>query len=482
LESSKHRWELHGKITHHKKVSFGDSPTNLRKGMTVLKKLQSLGIEVLVEAEDLENYGRDWTRFHKVATCGIAFPKSTDEVSAILKACGAQGLPVVPSGGRTGLAAGAVATQGELVVNLSRMNRILDWDPLSLTLHVEAGIVHEAVQEFLRPQGLHWPVDLASKGSCQIGGNLATNAGGLRVIRYGHARRWVQSLKVVLADGRLMELHGPVEKNNAGTSLRDLFIGSEGTLGIIVEARLRAASLPKNRLTLLTSVPSLPAALEILKELRKKQLPILAFEFFRENCLQRVLEKTQLRPPFRNSSAAAVLMDLELADVSEIPESLSTADTIVAETEEQARNLWAYRENITESLAQLGFVYKHDLALPLRKMPAFVEKVESEFSQRFPGAELYLFGHLGDGNLHLNVVWPKKDPDGKLLSLCEKQNEWIFSEVVALQGSISAEHGLGLLKRKYLSFAKSPTELEMLRKLRKVFDPQGLLNPGKGIE
>ncbi len=432
--------------------------------------------------DDLENWGRDWTRFHRVNAMGVVFPKNTEEVARVLSFSHSHNLKVVPSGGRTGLAAGAVATKGELILSLSKMNKILEWDPLSLSIHVEAGVIHQDLQEYLRPLGYQWPVDLASKGSCQIGGNLATNAGGLRVIRYGHARRWVQSIEVVLADGRILELNGPLEKNNAGLCLRDLVIGSEGTLAVITKARLKVAPLSEKRVSLLLPLSSTEEALEVLKQLRTNRISVLAFEYFQANCLARVLEQSSLVPPFCEEFKSLVLMDLEIKGVDEILSVLNLPDqSVLADSEEKIRKLWAYRESITEALSRIGFVYKQDIALPIGAIPEFLAMVEKDFPNRFPGAELYVFGHLGDGNLHLNVVFPGVQNTTERLALCESQNDWLYAELRKRKGSISAEHGLGLLKQAYLHFAKDESELELARAIRNVFDPKAILNPGKGI-
>ena len=437
---------------------------------------------MVFDPAELADLGRDWTRYYPVRALAAIFPKNIEDISKILKFCNEQEIEVVPSGGRTGLSAGAVATRGELILSLSKMNRILAWDSGAQCVDVEAGVIHEALQNFLEAKGFHWPIDLASKGSCEIGGNLATNAGGLRVIRYGHARRWVQSITVVTAAGDIMELNGPLEKNNAGICLRDLFIGSEGTLGVIARARLKVIPLVKNKVTILAPVKSIAEGLATLRSFREKHLSLLAFEFFKKDCLERVLQKTGLKAPFNRQHPAYVLMDIEVASLAELPEDLGlNDDSIAVDQVEGSRKLWAYRENITESLAHLGFVYKHDLAFPLANLESFLQNFEADFPTRFPGAELYVFGHLGDGNIHLNIVYPRKDLDGALLKHCADQNDWLFGEVKKQQGSISAEHGLGLIKQRYLKMFRSDSEIQILKAIKKAFDPKALLNPGKGV-
>lgn len=445
-------------------------------------KIEIPGIEIDTREESLQIWGRDWTRFHEVRACAVAFPRTVVEISQVLRFCQKAKIGVVPSGGRTGLASGAVATKGELVLSLAKMDKILGWSPMSQTLNVEAGAVHEKVQEYLRPMGFQWPIDLASKGSCQIGGNLATNAGGLRVLRYGHARRWVQSLKVVFSDGSVADLNGALEKNNTGPCLKDLIIGSEGTLGVIAEARLKVAPLAQNRMTLLAPMPELRDALSLLERCRTLHIPLLSFEIMAQNCIDRVVKHLGIEQPFAHPSLYYVLIDIEGLVAEDLPEALALPEsTLVGGSESQCQKLWRYRENITESLSQLGFVYKHDLAFPIETLKDFLTTIHGGFPAKFPGAELYVFGHLGDGNLHLNIVYPGHSDRDKRLKHCTQMNDWIFSELQKAGGSIAAEHGLGLLKGTYAHYSKSQVEIDFLRQIKKVLDPHNILNPGKGL-
>jgi len=443
---------------------------------------KSRGLRFLTNTNDLDHWGRDWTHYFPVNALGVIFPKTVADVSEILKHCHTHRICVVPSGGRTGLVGGAYATQGELILSLSQMNRILDWDPLGLTVKVEAGVIHETLQDYLRPKGFHWPVDLAAKGSCQIGGNLATNAGGVRVIKYGMTRRWVQSLTVVMANGKILELNGDLEKNNTGPCLRDLVIGSEGTLAVIAEARLKVTHLPRQCLTLFAPVENPAAALTLLQSLRECGAPLLAFEFIDKASLDLVLKHCGDPNPFGEFMSDAVLIDLETTDVSDVyAKTALDPRTILGESHSQVQKFWHYREIITEALDSMGFVYKHDVSLPQREIPRFLKTVDQEFSRRFPGATNFVFGHFGDGNLHLNFGYSAKDPDGRRLAHCEAANDWLFNLVHQYRGAISAEHGIGLLKRAYLRFTKSPEELAILHALKKAMDPHAILNPGKGV-
>ena len=430
-------------------------------------------------------WGLDWTRFAQPHPILVVFPTSTQDVSQILKLCSELKVSVVPSGGRTGLAGGAVAAHGELVLNLSRMNRIGTLDALAQMIRVDAGVVHEELQNHLKNTGLYWPIDLASKGSCQIGGNLATNAGGLRVVRYGHVRNWVASLEAVLMDGRVVELGLEVEKNNTGYDLKNLVIGSEGTLAVVTAATLKLAPLPGESVVLLNRFDSIHNALEFLSAIKKKHLPFLGVEFWSEACLDVVCARQGFEKPFAERAPWTLLLEIEATPTTwawlEEESEKSLSGSVVATENEAKRRLWNYRERITESLSQLGLVYKNDLALPLGRMESFLTEVNAASARWYPGCSVYLFGHLGDGNVHVNVVQPKDSPRSAqdFLHLCEQSNTPLFELVQKYKGSIAAEHGIGLLKRDFLKYSKSDVEIELLKRIKTSWDPLGLLNPGK---
>jgi len=453
--------------------------------MAKLKGLQELGIEIRSDATSLKDYGQDWTRFAEPRPSAVAFPRSAAEVAKLLVFCREQRFAVVPSGGRTGLAGGAVATAGELVLNLSKLDRLDAPDPVALTVRAQAGVVHERLQESVRGHGLQWPVDLASKGSCQIGGNLATNAGGLRVIRYGHARNWVQSVQAVTLQGDILELNGDLEKNNTGYDLRHLLIGSEGTLAVITEATLKLAPLSRASRVLLFALADFPSVLEILRDARQKRLPLLAFECWSRACLEVVRDEMGFADPFQAPAALYALVEIEegQADLDawlgEILERGIVADGTLASDPEGIRRLWRFRENITESLSHRGLVYKNDLALPLRELPAFTQALEDSAAAWYPQCSVYIFGHIGDGNLHVNVLDAAGREPKEFRGLCEKSNHPLFALVRRHGGSIAAEHGIGLLKRDFLEYSRSPAEIALLRGIKRAFDPDNLLNPGK---
>ncbi|HWL84502.1 MAG TPA: FAD-binding oxidoreductase [Polyangiaceae bacterium] len=442
------------------------------------------------DASELLEYGRDFTRVFAPNPSALALPRTTAEVAAILAFCNEHGLPVVPSGGRTGLAGGAVAAKGELVLSLSRMRRMDPVDILGGTVRVQAGAVTQAVHEHCEPHGLTWPVDFASKGSSQVGGNIATNAGGVKVIRYGLTRQWVLGLQVVLADGRVLELGGALEKNNTGADLRQLFIGSEGTLGIITEATLKLARRPDKLDVFLFAVRDLGSVLRLFREVRHAPYLVSAYEFFTAACLARLMRHRAVRAPFATPSPFYVLLELEGAPGTDALEPWLTSlfegglvdDGTLAQNSSEAAALWQLREGISESLSATGLPHKNDIALPISNLEPFCQDLERVFSARYPGLEICLFGHIGDGNLHINVMKPDAASKEDFLRQAKERDTELFSLVRAHQGSISAEHGVGLLKKDYLHYTRSEDEMALLRALKRTFDPKGILNPGKVID
>jgi glycolate oxidase subunit GlcD len=440
------------------------------------------------DESDRNEYGRDWTRVFTPAPSAIAFPRSTDEVARLVRLCSEHRIPVVPSGGRTGLAGGAVAARGELVLSLSRMRRMDPVDEVGLTVRVQAGAVTAAVHEHAASCGLTWPVDFASKGSSQVGGNISTNAGGVRVIRYGLTRQWVLGLEVVLANGSVLRLNGALEKNNTGCDLRQLFIGSEGTLGIITEATLKLTRLPARADVMLFSVANLAAVLRLFHAARRGRFTLAAFEFFTDRCLARVLAHRKLRPPIGDASHY-VLLEAENAEQAEIEawtaeriESGEVTDGTIAQSAQQAAELWALREGISESLSATGFPHKNDVALPIANLEKFCAELEAVFAREYPGWEICLFGHIGDGNLHVNVMKPDAMDKESFLNRTKTADHDLFTLVKKYDGSISAEHGIGLLKKPYLNYSRSSDEITTLRALKQALDPLGILNPGKILD
>lgn len=435
---------------------------------------------------DLAHYGRDWTRVFEPAPCAVALPRTTYEVGRIVEACAQHRVAIVPSGGRTGLAGGAMACNGELVVSLTRMRAIREVDLAGATVRVQAGAVTQAVHEHCSNHGLTWPVDFASKGSSTVGGNIATNAGGVKVIRYGLTRQWVLGLQVVVASGETLELGGALEKNNTGVDLRQLFIGSEGTLGIVTEATLKLARLPAKLDVLLFAVPDLAGVLRLFRETRAAPLTLAAYEMFTAECLARVVKHRNLRPPLETPSPYYVLVELEDAPreaiekwVASLFEREVVQDGVLAQTAAEGRDLWALRESISESLSATGTPHKNDIALPVASLEAFCAELGDVFARRYPGWEVCLFGHIGDGNLHVNVMKPDALDKAAFLSRTHEADRDLFDLVKKHAGSVSAEHGIGLLKKAWLPWTRSEGERAMMRAIKKALDPGSIFNPGK---
>lgn len=451
-----------------------------------------LPAEALVDDAALQReYGRDWTRVYEPNPSLVVRPGSTGEVSTIMRLASQYGIKIVPSGGRTGLAGGAVAAQQEVVLSLDRMRSLRPVDPVARTVVVEAGVVTASVHEHAEPYGLTWPVDFASSGSSHIGGNIATNAGGVRVVRYGLTRQWVLGLEVVLADGSVLQLNGALEKNNTGVDLRQLFIGSEGTLGIITQATLKLTPRPSQTRVVLLAVDSLATALKVFGRAREEASVVLqAFEYFSDRCLELVLREVGESSPFQEPHPAYVLIEFEpgpgaqLIDGSEawleqVFEEGLVADAVLSNSIAEAERLWAYRERISESLSKVGMLHKNDVALPVSRLPAFTSSLEAILAAEYPDFGVYLFGHVGDGNLHVNIMKPPELEVPKFLEKVHASDQVLFSMIQEYSGSVSAEHGIGLLKKAALPYSRSPEELALLRGIKRVLDPQGILNPGK---
>ncbi len=436
------------------------------------------------DADTLAEWGRDWTRSYAVAPSAVVFVESIDDVVKLVQAANQHDFKLVPSGGRTGLSGGAVAGHGEVVVSFDRMNRILDFDPADRLVTCQAGVVTQTLQEFAGEQGLSYPVDFASSGSSQIGGNIATNAGGIKVIRYGLTRDWVAGLTVVTGNGEVLRCNHGLVKNATGYDLRHLFIGSEGTLGFVVEAQIRLAPAPQPQQVMVLGVPEFRDILEVLRTFQGA-LTLSAFEFFSEQALQKVLAHRNLRRPLAQPVPFYTLLEFDasaLEAASEAFEAVVEAgwvvDGVLSQSEAQAAALWQLREGISESIA--GYTpYKNDLSVRISQMPDFIETVDALVSDSYPDFEVCWYGHIGDGNLHLNILRPESLSVDEFYQRCHSISPKLFAEVSNRQGSISAEHGVGLLKRDFLGFSRSPEELEIMRGLKAMLDPGQILNPGK---
>jgi FAD/FMN-containing dehydrogenase len=436
------------------------------------------------DPSDLATYGRDWAGAFPPRASLLCRPRTTDEVSRLMKLCAQHRVPVVPSGGRTGLACGALATCGELILSLERMQRMEPVDLLGRTLRVQAGAVIESVRGHCARAGLLWPIDLHSTGS-QIGGIIATNAAGMRVVRYGLTRHWVLGLTVVLANGDVLELNGALEKNSAGVDLRQLFIESEGILGIITEATLKLTRPPGKADVLLLAVPSFAAALQVYERARNASFTLMAFESFTDRCLAHVLRHHRLPQAFDIPANHYVLLEITQGKdaIDGWLDSLYEANLVtaarVAKDSQEAQELWSYRTNIDSSLSDAGLIHRHNVALPLARLRAFYDELEALHERAYSDCELCLFAHVGEGTLQVRLIRPNAQDKRTFLARCNAFDAAMFELVVAHQGGVSAEHGIGLLKKAWLVRTRSAAEIELMRALKRTMDPLGILNPGK---
>jgi FAD/FMN-containing dehydrogenase len=430
---------------------------------------------VLSEPRDTAAYTRDWRRQYGAAAECVLRPASTREVAAVVGLCAREGIAVVPQGGNTGLSGGSVPSgaRREAVLSLSRVNRIRSIDALNDTLTAEAGCVLAQVQQAADAAGRLFALSLAAEGSCQIGGNLSTNAGGVNVLRYGNAREQVLGLEVVLPDGRVWDGLRALRKDNSGYDLKQLFLGAEGTLGVITAAVLKLHPKPAAQATAWIGLASPAHAVQLLAHLRAQlDERISAFELVSRRCLEAVLaHERAARDPLPRAHAWYVLAQFDLALA---PETLAAApqveDAVLASSGAQSQALWRIRETIPE--AQFANV-KHDVSVPVSRVPDLIERADAALQSAFPGAPIYAFGHIGDGNIHYNVG------DEALLARREDVNRVVYGVVAALGGSISAEHGLGQMKREAIRRHKDALEIELMRALKRALDPQDLMNPGK---
>lgn len=451
-----------------------------------LKTLVEPG-KVLTDADSLDAYGKDWTKQFAPAPLAIAFPKSIEEVQAIVRWANERKVALVPSGGRTGLSAGAVAAHGEVVVAFDYMNKVLEFNAFDRTVRCQAGVVTEQLQNFAEEQGLYYPVDFASAGSSQIGGNIGTNAGGIKVIRYGMTRNWVAGLKVVTGKGDILELNRDLIKNATGYDLRQLFIGAEGTLGFVVEATMRLERAPKNLTAMVLGTADLDSIMPVLHAFQSK-LDLTAFEFFSDKALAKVLARGDVPPAFETDCPYYALLEFEASseEVSNAALELFehcveqgwVLDGVMSQSEQQLQNLWKLREYISETISHWT-PYKNDISVTVSKVPAFLKEIDAIVEANYPDFEVIWFGHIGDGNLHLNILKPDAMAKEEFFAKCATVNQWVFETVDKYNGSISAEHGVGMTKRDYLGYSRSPEEIALMKAIKAVFDPNGIMNPGK---
>ena len=440
--------------------------------------------ELSTAPDDLATFGRDWTRDRDPAPLAVVWPRDIEQVQALVRVAAERRVALVPSGGRTGLSGGAVAANGEVVVSFDKMNRILDCDPTDRLVRCQAGLVTAGLQQFAENEGLMYPVDFASSGSSQIGGNIATNAGGIKVIRYGLTRDWVAGVTAVTGSGERLDCNQGLTKNATGYDLRHLFVGSEGTLGLIVEAEMRLAAAPEPQRVMVLGVPQFADLLKVLADFQQR-LVLSAFEFFSDLALTKVRAHRDLAAPLDASCAYYALLEFdqraEEAAMTAFDACLQAgwvSDGVLSQSDAQAASLWQLREGISESIAPFT-PYKNDLAVKVSALPDFLNRVTAAVQNHYPDYEVCWYGHIGDGNLHLNILKPAGLSTPEFFANCGAISPHIFELVRAAGGSISAEHGVGTLKRDYLSYSRSEAQLAAMRGLKAVFDPAGILNPGK---
>ena len=447
---------------------------------------------LLTEPGEVAPYFTDWRREFAATAMAVVRPANANEVSQVVALCAAHGVALVPQAGNTGLCGGSVPTGTcpEVVVSVARMNRIRELDVLNNTMTVEAGCVLQAIQEAADAAGRLFPLSLAAEGSCQIGGNLSTNAGGVGVLRYGNARDLVLGLEVVLADGRVWQGLRTLRKDNTGYDLKHLFLGAEGTLGIITAAVLKLFPKPSATATAWAAVASPERAVELLAALRALVGDRLsAFELVSRVCLDRVrAHDPGIADPLRERHEWYVLCELtDSGSEQALAERVESAlvecsergilvDVALAKSRAQAAALWAIRETIPA--AQFANV-KHDISVPVSGIAQMIDEGMEELARAFPGCAGYIFGHIGDGNLHYNIGMADEAGTRALMKDREAVNAIVYAVVERLGGSISAEHGVGQLKREAIRSHKTPLELELMRRVKNALDPLGLMNPGK---
>ncbi|BDT66783.1 putative FAD-linked oxidoreductase [Comamonadaceae bacterium OS-1] len=460
---------------------------------------QTVGASHVLTDGDLSAYELDWRKRSRGKSLAVVRPGSTAEVAAVVKACAAAGVSIVPQGGNTGLVVGSTPDDSgtQIVLSLQRMQAVRSVDAANLTMTVEAGCILQNLQDVADKAGFLFPLSLAAEGSCTIGGNLATNAGGTQVLRYGNTRELCLGLEVVTAHGEIWSGLSGLRKDNTGYDLRNLFIGSEGTLGIITAATMKLAPQPAATLTAWAAVPSLDHAVTLLG-LAHQHLGagLTGFEVMGQFALSLVAKHyPQQRVPLYLDTPWCVLLEnsdsesethardrfehlLELA-----MEQGCVSDAVVAENIAQAHALWHVRESISMAQAEEGLNIKHDISIPVSRIPEFVRHTDALLTTQIPGVRLVNFGHLGDGNLHYNVQAPAEGDAAEFLRTQEDRvNTLVFDAVVAHGGSISAEHGVGSLKVGHLEHYKSPVAMALMRSIKEALDPQNLMNPGRVVQ
>lgn len=443
--------------------------------------------QIKTDAASLDNWGKDWTKHFTPAAAAIVFPKSTEQVQALVKLANEHDVVLTPSGGRTGLSAGAVAANGEVVVSLDKMNQIGQFYAADRMVEIQAGVVTEQLQQFAESQGLYYPVDFASAGSSQIGGNIGTNAGGIKVIRYGMTRQWVLGLTVVTGKGDILQLNKGMMKNATGYDLRHLFIGAEGTLGIVTEAQIKLERAPQDLTVMVFGMAEFDHVMQVLAAFQA-QIDLTAFEFFDAVAVDKLMATGHVQEPFETRTPFYALLEFEapyepimdkaMAIFEQCMDNGWIVDGVMSQSIAQAQELWKLREYISETISVFT-PYKNDVSVLITHVPDFIHDIEAIVSSEYPDFEICWFGHIGDGNLHLNILKPEQMSKDDFFGKCQVVNTHVFETVQKYHGSVSAEHGVGMTKKPYLHYTRPPIEIDYLRAVKQVFDPNGIMNRGK---
>lgn len=443
--------------------------------------------QIKTDKDSLDNWGKDWTKHFEPNASLITFPRSTQQVQSIVKLANEYGVVITPSGGRTGLSAGAVASNGEIVVSLDKMNKIGKFYPADRMVEVEAGVITEQLQSFATEQGLYYPVDFASSGSSQIGGNIGTNAGGIKVIRYGMTREWVLGMTVVTGKGDILHLNKGMMKNATGYDLRHLFIGAEGTLGIVTEVQIKLERQPQNPTVMVFGVDEFEHVMKLLSAFSDK-MDLMAFEFFDAVAVEKLLATGHVQAPFETRTPFYALLEFEapyeqvmdtaMQVFEECMEAGFIVDGVMSQTLAQAEELWKLREYISETISVFT-PYKNDVSVLITHVPDFIADIDAIVSDKYPDFEICWFGHIGDGNLHLNILKPENMSKDDFFAKCQTVNKYVFETVQKYNGSVSAEHGVGMTKKPYLTYTRSVEEVDYLRQIKAALDPKYIMNRGK---
>lgn len=440
--------------------------------------------QISTQADILKKYGSDWLGLYEPSPSVVLFPQSKKNVEDIVKWAIQFNVSLVPSGGRTGLSGAAVAQNKEVILSFERMNQILEFNKIEQSLKVQPGMITQSIQEFAQSKSLYFPLSFASEGSSQIGGNVATNAGGVHVIRYGSLRKWILGLEVITGEGYTLSLGRSLIKNVAGYDLMNLFIGSEGTLGLITEITLQLTKKPEPPCVFLFSIPNLNALMKLYYSFKSK-LPLRAFEMFTKKAVEYVQKNSSFSFPLKEKSSYYVLAECDQSDQEKALLLFESAlengyvvDGVISESSRQAEELWSFRENISESLSPYS-PYKNDISVRISFLSDFLSEMNQTLKKEYPDFTVVWFGHVGDGNLHINILKPENMEKEFFMQKCKTVNDILFTVIKKYDGSISAEHGVGLLKKPYLHYSCSEEELKYMKAIKKIFDPKSLFNPGK---